>query len=51
MVKKSIGLFMNYTDIQGEEKFILDDKSVKFPFVSKVCICQSLTMPKGIWVF
>lgn len=39
MVKKSIGLFMNYTDIEGKEKFILDDKSVKFPFVSKVCIC------------
>lgn len=36
MVKKSIGLFINYTDIEGKETFILDGK---FPFVSKVCIC------------
>lgn len=51
MVKKSIGFFMNYIDIEGKEKFILDDKFVKFLFVLKVCICQSLIMFKGIWVF
>lgn len=39
MVKKSIGFFINYIDIEGKEKFILDGKFVKFLFVLKVCIC------------